>query len=682
MSSERRRRTDSNPAARAGDSTAIAPGKQARTEGLPIQRKERSSGGGGLPFLDVMLKSNMNETAAAGVAGNSVALPHLDRIQASFGAAHDLSAVRAGVGGEAGRAAAEIGASAYATGDRTAFQHAPDLHTAAHEAAHVVQQRSGLAPEGGVGRKGEALERQADVIADRVVQGESSADLLPTGGGGAATRPAVQMRRVPGDVAPLVDETHDGGEPANVGAHRKGLRLVIERAEAVLKNADAKHGTEHFKNYMKEAMAGLAADEIVDPGELLVRKSEALRKVVPVLELGDPDQREVGARRGTEDGSNMRKLVRNATKIFDEIASGSRDTDVADVFGAEHVGTAKRNYARARRELRRIVRDDELLTDRSGFSDEVGLGGDAWYRGPIRVERSVIDKPDDPESIRIIIHESMHAGNPDIHDAGNYAGSGDAFTTEAAAVKLANAAHYEVVPSRILGLEHAFVGIVFVPAGTAAATATGPGAPLSAMMEAQRAVAFELRNAWARAMDIYEIVREVRLDPGAWRRRLDQQRYSTVLRFWSRVLKLTIHEKTDIDVRSRDPARLPVSGIDLALAEGVARKLLHAKGNLPGTEHDIAAFEETHSTEAERTAAHTSFESHRDFLKRLVLGLPNVAPITGSLDRDMGVATELGTRTWEQVANPGGADASDEIVPSPAKERREGDGGNQLVAID
>ncbi|MEO1271892.1 MAG: DUF4157 domain-containing protein, partial [Myxococcota bacterium] len=36
-----------------------------------------------------------------------------------------------------------MGSLAYATGHTVAFKQSPDLHTAAHEAAHVVQQRAG-----------------------------------------------------------------------------------------------------------------------------------------------------------------------------------------------------------------------------------------------------------------------------------------------------------------------------------------------------------------------------------------------------------------------------------------------------------------------------------------------------------------------------------------------------------
>jgi len=392
-------------------------------------------------------------TAAAGVGSAGSSLPYREQIQASFGG-YDVSGIQAHVGGAAGDAATAIGAEAFATGHHVAFRSPPDLHTAAHEAAHVIQQAGGVQLKGGVGQANDIHERHADQVADLVVQGKSAEALLaqyaPPGGRlpfhdvmlrtDSQGNHAVQMRRVPGDVAPLVDDARGGGEPANVDAHRAGLRLVIERAEATLKAADAKYGTVHFKNYMAEAMAGLPDDEIVEPGEMLVRKSKALRKVVPVLELGDPNQIEVGARPGTDDKRNLRKLVHNVTKVFDEIAGGGHDVALANVFGAEHVATAKRNYARARRELRRIVRDDELLSDRSGFAAEVGLGGQAWYQGPILLEASNIDNPDATESIRITIHEAMHAGNPGIHDEGNYAGSGDGFMREAAAVKLANAA--------------------------------------------------------------------------------------------------------------------------------------------------------------------------------------------------------------------------------------------------
>ncbi len=122
--------------------------------------------------------SAVREAAATGVAGPGAALPFLDRLQASFTSDHDLSGVRAHVGGPAARASEQIGARAYATGNDVAFGETPDLHTAAHEAAHVVQQRGGVHLKGGVGEAGDPYERNADAVADRVVRGEPAGDLL------------------------------------------------------------------------------------------------------------------------------------------------------------------------------------------------------------------------------------------------------------------------------------------------------------------------------------------------------------------------------------------------------------------------------------------------------------------------------------------------------------------------
>ncbi|WP_233104110.1 DUF4157 domain-containing protein [Haliangium ochraceum] len=123
------------------------------------------------------------------MSGSGGRLPHHELIQQSFGHAHDLSNVQAHVGGQAAAASADIGAQAYATGERIAFRDTPDLHTAAHEAAHVVQQRAGVSLSSGVGQAGDAYERHADAVADRVVRGESAAPLLEpgTGAGGSNT---------------------------------------------------------------------------------------------------------------------------------------------------------------------------------------------------------------------------------------------------------------------------------------------------------------------------------------------------------------------------------------------------------------------------------------------------------------------------------------------------------------
>ena len=125
---------------------------------------------------------DVHGAAPQGVAGSGGALPHLNRVQAAFGH-HDVTGVQAHVGGAAAEASNAMGAQAYATGNDVA-KSSPDLHTAAHEAAHVVQQRAGVSLKGGVGQVGDAYEQHADKVADAVVAGESAAPILDEMAGG------------------------------------------------------------------------------------------------------------------------------------------------------------------------------------------------------------------------------------------------------------------------------------------------------------------------------------------------------------------------------------------------------------------------------------------------------------------------------------------------------------------
>jgi hypothetical protein len=184
----------------AGGTTAaavqLAPGKATRVDqafaaaasAAPVQMK----GGGD--------SADVHAHAEAGTAGPGGPLPFLDRIQDSFGR-HDATGIRAHTDSAAAGASAALGARAYARGGDVAFGGAPDLHTAAHEAAHVVQQRAGVALKGGVGEHGDAYERHADAVADTVVAGGSAESLLSSmagaPAGGASTAGHVQFNKPP-----------------------------------------------------------------------------------------------------------------------------------------------------------------------------------------------------------------------------------------------------------------------------------------------------------------------------------------------------------------------------------------------------------------------------------------------------------------------------------------------------
>jgi hypothetical protein len=176
----------------------IAPGKQTRSGSVGRRAPAVQARGGGAD------PASVHEAAAKGISGSSLSMPHASAIQQSFGH-HDVSQVQAHVGGDASAACDDMSAMAYAMGTHVAFRDTPDLHTAAHEAAHVVQQQAGVQLADGVGRQGDAYERHADVVADRVVRGESAESLLGGMTGAASPSSGVQQKSVvqkDGDDAP------------------------------------------------------------------------------------------------------------------------------------------------------------------------------------------------------------------------------------------------------------------------------------------------------------------------------------------------------------------------------------------------------------------------------------------------------------------------------------------------
>jgi hypothetical protein len=143
--------------------------------------------------LGAQTNETIHTAARIGVASPTGKLPFLDRIQRSFGE-HDLSGIQAHMGQEATRSARAMDARAYATGEHVVFNGTPDLRTASHEAAHVIQQRAGVHLSGGVGHVGDPYERQADAVADRVMAGQSAEDLLGRGAERGGVRSAAVQR--------------------------------------------------------------------------------------------------------------------------------------------------------------------------------------------------------------------------------------------------------------------------------------------------------------------------------------------------------------------------------------------------------------------------------------------------------------------------------------------------------
>ncbi len=256
----------------------------------PVQRKKGEG-----PARD---EAEVHRAADQGIASGGGAMPHADKIQASFGR-FGIGDVQAHVGSAAREASRAIGARAYASGDHVAFDGAPDLHTAAHEAAHVVQQRAGVSLAGGVGKEGDDYERHADRVADAVVAGRSAEGLLEEmagGGAGRVQRRAIQrapgrggrgaaaVQRLENEFASFLDPQYQGLDPRSglLPHQQAAVEELARQVGSALVTWEKQRGTPELE-FKRGTDVAIALHEfnrklISDPHHALVRR-EAQRRL-------------------------------------------------------------------------------------------------------------------------------------------------------------------------------------------------------------------------------------------------------------------------------------------------------------------------------------------------------------------------------------------------------------------
>lgn len=543
---------------------------------------------------------------------------------------------------------AQLNALAYAQGNSIHLGPGQEKHLP-HEAWHVVQQRQGrvrptLQAKRAAINDDPSLEKEADSMGE-----------LATNTARQSPRPmnrlhqfqsVVQRRRVPqvgGQFASgltniLTDYTTDPldlltdieSDAANFAAHDEGLRLVLKRAAVEL--SDVQKGQARVR-----ALAGLSADDFgaLPTREQLLRVAGGILAIVPGLQLGDPSLIDTGPRLGSNDVANILTLVTSANLILDAIALGTHDVSLGQIFGVGNVVAAKAKYAKARTWLNTLHGNNRIVTDRSGYSGEINLGGLTGFQRQISLSPQIIDNPNNDESVITLIHESTHAGNDEVKDFG-YIGQ-PSFTQLQVATKLNNAAHYEVIPRRVLGAANDYAGQTFVPAG--AVDPLGVVTPqLTPRQEAIREVSEKFRKAWTVALNLHKAYVYAHRNPTQWNTDIGGGKTCAgALPYWSKVEKLTIHQKADIDPASLNPSRQPVSLIDIALSEGLIRKLALGMNSVPQTEQVAKTFEEDNSTPIEMILG---MFDETEFLLKLVLQV-RVREITGGVDRDVRVVNRL-----------------------------------------
>lgn len=333
----------------AGAASAVSPGKSTLVEAdasSAVQRKVEGTSAA-IPRLQlgaVQRKatgtsaadpSAVHQAAAHGTQGAGGRLPHLDIIQRSFGR-HDVSHIQAHTGAAAAEGARAMGAQAYAMGEHVAFARAPDLHTAAHEAAHVVQQRAGVHLKGGVGQEGDSYERHADAVADKVVAGESAEELLSTmapSGGGSARGDAVQHKLEYAAHHAIAPDAAKNAVKADLSAYTTyAEQFELKLGAGLHQHPQAQAGADAMLRRMQAVMTRAGMDEKAQKKAF----GEAKAKEAP--DLGVVLLKDVKA---VLDGGNLREkmsMVYHARGKISEALDTLRQTpedDAQDLIGDE-----------------------------------------------------------------------------------------------------------------------------------------------------------------------------------------------------------------------------------------------------------------------------------------------------------------------------------------------------------
>lgn len=516
---------------------------------------------------------------------------------------------------------------------------------------------SGLAvvPERTLAATVTSLQRRAG---NRAVLGLQRRGLLP--GGRRPTR-RLARRRLPSTAdlrQILFDPNGSGGfvDAPDAAAHRAGLERLLVLSQQEMTAAQRAHA-------LTDRQGALTAAQwsALSPSEQSVRTAGAVVGARSDTLLGDPLLINTGPRPGTSDAANIATLVNAARAVFDQIASGALDTSIEQIFGVGNIATAKAKYANARARMIALHGSGQIVTDRSGYNREVGLGGlTNWAR--ISVSPDTIDNPTNKESVVTLVHESMHAGNPRTAGPPIDVGVTDLgyiyrpeFPRASADTKLHNAAHFEVVARRYLvTTNYTFAGQTFIPAGTSVGGASS--AALTPKEEAIRQASEMYRQAWTIGLNLHNLFVRVYRTPTEWST-LDLAtafggvaggvHWADTLPFWSKVEGLTIHNRASINPASADPSIRPVTLIDVALSESVVRRLSRGMGAVPGTEAQANALEAT-ATAPERAAAST-IAAERDLLIRLVAR--DIDSITGTPARDLQVVLRMGSTAnlWADI---------------------------------
>ena len=238
------------------------------------------------------------------------------------------------------------------------------------------------------------------------------------------------------------------------------------------------------------------------------------------------------------------------------------------VFGTQDA-TAKTNYANAEKALRDLPAkmDTQVNTDYNLDDKEIGLGGWASHADQkMHLLLDVAQVKNEKKTKAILIHEASHFGTATVKDHVYYNNNG--FFELDEAKKVANAAHYEELPRRVLGTS-SFDKMTFVPG-----TKPGGGA-ITKEDQIKSDANLYIRRAWDAGVTAHKFIRAVHREGLASNKKPFDDNKALILEM-SKLMDLTIHEQA--------AGKQMVTPLDVTLMESVAggvSKIKNLSGSVP-----------------------------------------------------------------------------------------------------
>ena len=257
-----------------------------------------------------------------------------------------------------------------------------------------------------------------------------------------------------------------------------------------------------------------------------------------------------------KDRENLKIGLESAAGISRKAANDKAGRE--DVFGSDKQLRARVIYLKITDWLESVIKDIEnrITTDYNSDAKETFVGGWASFeKQQIHLDPTVVTNPQEAESKVIILHEAAHIAASRIKDYVYY----DAPIFEAAdqETKIDNAAHYEELPRRILGISRYKSNKVFKPG------ISSSGTKITTEDEIRASATYHYQLAWDAAADFDFLIKQARRDQ-LDSKYLDEKTLDR-LREVSPLMDLTLHEQTVSPIN--------VTTLDITTSESIVRSI-------------------------------------------------------------------------------------------------------------